>query len=173
MMIPRDITNNNTTTTTTTDGVVPVVVAAVAAAINDDSVIDNDDNDNDDDSDDRDNNNNAPAAIVRREERLLTLLDSTKAPPSFVDQQDYENRLLTYRAMTYYAKPSCLSPLFCARFGYVRYSKVILVVLCCCSCCFVRWIGFFSLLDGCVEKSLLHDSWVILAHVHGKKREVW
>jgi hypothetical protein len=33
---------------------------------------------------------------------------------------DYENRLLTFQAATYYAKPACLSPMICARFGYVR-----------------------------------------------------
>ncbi len=34
-------------------------------------------------------------------------------------KKEYESRLLSFRASTYYAKPACLSPLICARFGYV------------------------------------------------------
>jgi hypothetical protein len=76
------------------------------------------------DDDDDDTNNDV------RGERILTLLDATKASPSLVDRQEYENRLLTFRASTYYAKPPCLSPMFCARFGYVRSLPFFCLELC-------------------------------------------
>ena len=34
-------------------------------------------------------------------------------------RQEYEDRLLTFQAATYMFKPACLSPIICARFGYV------------------------------------------------------
>jgi hypothetical protein len=46
---------------------------------------------------------------------------------------DYEGRVLTYKATTYYAKPACLSPLFCSRFGYV--SKRNRVTMLCFAVC--------------------------------------
>lgn len=54
----------------------------------------------DDDDDDDDNACPAPASTSNQKER-----------------QGYEHRLLTFRAATYCAKPACLSPLLCARFG--------------------------------------------------------
>ena len=33
------------------------------------------------------------------------------------NRHEYQKRLLTFQASTYYAKPPCLSPIFCARFG--------------------------------------------------------
>ena len=60
-----------------------------------------------------------------QEDRALSVLKSaTKAAASSTIQvsnrQAYENRLLSFQAATYYAKPACLSPLICARFGYVK-----------------------------------------------------
>ena len=56
---------------------------------------------------------------------ILTVLDSTvRREPSSTGiakaKEDYERRLLSFRVSSYYAKPACLSPLVCARLGYVR-----------------------------------------------------
>jgi hypothetical protein len=48
---------------------------------------------------------------------LKTIKEASSSRSSFEDRNEYESRLLTFRASTYYAKPACLSPLFCARFG--------------------------------------------------------
>ena len=52
---------------------------------------------------------------------LLVSLDSaTKQSVTLENiRKDYENRLLSFKAITYYAKATCLSPLICARLGYV------------------------------------------------------
>jgi hypothetical protein len=34
-----------------------------------------------------------------------------------LDREAYEDRLLSFKATTFYAKPASLSPLVCARFG--------------------------------------------------------
>ena len=44
-------------------------------------------------------------------------LNMNSCSASLLNRQEYEKRLLTFQASTYYAKPPCLSPLFCARFG--------------------------------------------------------
>ena len=48
---------------------------------------------------------------------LGEVLNKNSGLGSLSNRQEYEKRLLTYQASTYYAKPPCLSPLFCARFG--------------------------------------------------------
>lgn len=51
---------------------------------------------------------------------VASLLNSVlvKEPSKRLKQkQDYEDRLLTFHPGTYFAKPACLSPLMCARFG--------------------------------------------------------
>jgi len=46
-------------------------------------------------------------------------------------RHEYEKRLVTFQASTYYAKPPCLSPLFCSRFGWENADTDMLV---CTSC---------------------------------------
>jgi hypothetical protein len=48
---------------------------------------------------------------------LGEVLNKKSGLGSLSNRQEYEKRLLTFQASTYYAKPPCLSPLFCARFG--------------------------------------------------------
>ena len=48
---------------------------------------------------------------------LFEALTKESGSASFLNRRNYEKRLLTFQASTYYAKPACLSPLFCARFG--------------------------------------------------------
>jgi hypothetical protein len=48
---------------------------------------------------------------------LVEVLNTNSGLASLSNRQEYEKRLLTFQASTYYAKPPCLSPLFCARFG--------------------------------------------------------
>jgi hypothetical protein len=50
-------------------------------------------------------------------DKIMTILNKTSELSSLSDRQEYEKRVLTFQASTYYAKPACLSPLFCARFG--------------------------------------------------------
>mmetsp|Transcript_139 Transcript_139/g.400 ORF Transcript_139/g.400 Transcript_139/m.400 type:complete len:86 (+) Transcript_139:131-388(+) len=50
-------------------------------------------------------------------DKIVEVLKNTRGPTSLLNRKEYENRLLTFQASTYYAKPPCLSPLFCARFG--------------------------------------------------------
>ena len=50
-------------------------------------------------------------------DKIMTILNKTRELSSLSDRQEYEKRVLTFQASTYYAKPACLSPLFCARFG--------------------------------------------------------
>lgn len=48
---------------------------------------------------------------------LAEVLNKKSGVASLSNRREYEKRLLTFQASTYYAKPPCLSPLFCARFG--------------------------------------------------------
>ena len=55
-------------------------------------------------------------------EGVLSLLKSVAQPydiPQSVlrDREAYEERLLTFQVTTYCAKPACLSPIVCARYG--------------------------------------------------------
>ena len=50
-------------------------------------------------------------------DKIMTILNKTRELSSLSDRQEYEKRVLTFQASTYYATPACLSPLFCARFG--------------------------------------------------------
>jgi len=78
------------------------------------------------DSADGNNTSNSDASY-----KIVEVLKSRKCPDSLVDQKQYEKRLLTFQASTYYAKPPCLSPLFCARFGWKNADTDMLV----CSAC--------------------------------------
>ena len=51
--------------------------------------------------------------------KMNKILNRESCLASLTNRQEYEKRLLTFQASTYYAKPPCLSPLFCARFGWV------------------------------------------------------
>jgi len=62
-------------------------------------------------------NNKAFGDSNNRSDNIAEILNSSRGPASLSSQQEYEKRLLTFQASTYYAKPACLSPLFCARFG--------------------------------------------------------
>jgi hypothetical protein len=57
------------------------------------------------------------------EDQVLTLFEPAKSTKlealSLGSRSEYEDRLQSFRAHTYYAKPNCLSPLVCARLGYV------------------------------------------------------
>lgn len=64
-------------------------------------------------------------------DKLIEAFNSKSGPASLFNRQEYEKRLLTFKASTYYAKPPCLSPLFCARFGWENADKDMLV----CSSC--------------------------------------
>ena len=52
---------------------------------------------------------------------IVSALSSTNnptfSPTIIVERKEYEKRLLSFQASSYYAKPACLSPLICARFG--------------------------------------------------------
>jgi hypothetical protein len=48
---------------------------------------------------------------------LARLYSATRSDHDSLQREEYQDRLLSFRATTYYAKPACLSPLFCARFG--------------------------------------------------------
>jgi acetate kinase len=50
-------------------------------------------------------------------DKLVEALNGKSGLASLSNRQEYEKRLLTFQASTYYAKPPCLSPIFCARFG--------------------------------------------------------
>jgi hypothetical protein len=58
---------------------------------------------------------------------VLSVLESaTKSSNKFgaiatSAQSAYVNRLLSFNAVSYYAKPNCLSPIVCARLGYVAF----------------------------------------------------
>lgn len=58
-----------------------------------------------------------------QEETVLALLESaasnTDSPSAVQSRRAYHERLLTFRPATYFAKPASISPLICARFGYV------------------------------------------------------
>jgi hypothetical protein len=48
---------------------------------------------------------------------LLQAATKTKQSLTVHSRLQYEKLLLTFKASTYCAKPACLSPLICARFG--------------------------------------------------------
>jgi len=62
---------------------------------------------------------------------FFEVLNARSGLASIANRQEYEKRLLTFNASTFYAKPPCLSPLFCARFGWQNADKDMLV----CSSC--------------------------------------
>jgi len=62
---------------------------------------------------------------------MMEVLNNRMGSASISNRQEYEKRLLTFQASTYYAKPPCLSPLFCARFGWQNADRDMLV----CSHC--------------------------------------
>lgn len=66
---------------------------------------------------------NAQHDCLPQEETLLALLDSvTKENRDGSNQaarRAYHERLVTFQPATYFAKPASISPLVCARFGYV------------------------------------------------------
>ena len=70
-----------------------------------------------DKQDDDDNNNSDQdlhlALTVHRKRTRLEELTSRQA---------YESRLQTFRPLTYFCKPTSISPIVCARFGYVYYT---------------------------------------------------
>ena len=49
------------------------------------------------------------------------LNNSLTSKKLIVQRQAYEERLRSFQAVTYMFKPSCLSPIICARFGYVSF----------------------------------------------------
>jgi hypothetical protein len=56
--------------------------------------------------------------------QLQKIRQTLESPPSSKHQslrEAYEKRLLTFSPATYFAKPPSLSPLVCARLGYVSY----------------------------------------------------
>ena len=59
------------------------------------------------DDDDDDNGNKDPFQIVRRKTKLQIL----------TSRQAFEERLKTFHSLTYFCKPTSLSPIVCARFG--------------------------------------------------------
>ncbi|KAG7355694.1 C3HC zinc finger-like-domain containing protein [Nitzschia inconspicua] len=64
--------------------------------------------------------------------KLISMLnDATRSERKTIQQQEYQERLLSFHASTYYAKPACLSPLICARFGWRNADKD---MLSCSSC---------------------------------------
>jgi len=65
---------------------------------------------------------------------FMELLEKRSAAASLSNlRHEYENRLVTFQATTYYAKPPCLSPLFCSRFGWQNADTDMLVCTSCSS----------------------------------------
>lgn len=52
---------------------------------------------------------------------LETATKSNDSPNSFQSRGAFHKRLCTFSPATYFAKPAIISPLVCARFGYVKY----------------------------------------------------
>mmetsp|Transcript_17361 Transcript_17361/g.38036 ORF Transcript_17361/g.38036 Transcript_17361/m.38036 type:complete len:430 (-) Transcript_17361:2189-3478(-) len=86
-------------------------------------------------------------------DKIVEVLKNTRGPTSLLNRKEYENRLLTFQASTYYAKPPCLSPLFCARFGWQNADKDILV---CSSCSSALAITLNSKLSASTFDKLCH-----------------
>jgi len=80
---------------------------------------------------DGDTNNKLSIQSSNVSRTLVEALNMRSGLTSRSNRQEYEKRLLTFQASTYYAKPPCLSPLFCARFGWQNADKDMLV----CSSC--------------------------------------
>jgi hypothetical protein len=55
----------------------------------------------------------------QHDEKILSrLYHATRSNnDSLLQRTEYQRRLLSFHPSTYYAKPACLSPLFCASFG--------------------------------------------------------
>jgi hypothetical protein len=79
---------------------------------------------------DDDDNNDDDAETETETDRILSLLkevvgSATKEFPTTTssaeqgERKQYEKCLLSFKATTYFSKPTCLSPMFCSRFGYV------------------------------------------------------
>jgi hypothetical protein len=90
--------------------------------------VDHDDNDDD-------------AETETETDRILSLLKDvvgnatkefpTTSPAEQGERKQYEKCLLSFKATTYFSKPTCLSPMFCSRFGYVAMMFVYCIVLYC------------------------------------------
>ena len=64
------------------------------------------------------NRENMSEAIDNSSSVFMEVLEKRSAAASLSNlRHEYEQRLVTFQATTYYAKPPCLSPLFCSRFG--------------------------------------------------------
>ncbi|VEU43399.1 unnamed protein product [Pseudo-nitzschia multistriata] len=77
------------------------------------------------------NTNSSATSSNPSDKKIVEILNTTRGPASVLNRKEYEKRLLTFSASTYYAKPPSLSPLFCARFGWENVDKDMLV----CSSC--------------------------------------
>eukprot|EP00536_Pseudo-nitzschia_multiseries_P012153 jgi/Psemu1/290106/fgenesh1_pg.448_\ len=85
--------------------------------------------------------------------KIVKVLNGRKCSDALFDQKQYEKRLLTFQASTYYAKPPCLSPLFCARFGWENADKDMLV---CSSCSSALAVTLNSKLSANTFDKLCH-----------------
>lgn len=61
-----------------------------------------------------------------QEEMVLALLESATKSLDTDDasRKAFQQRLQSFRPATYFAKPASISPLVCARFGYVTFCIV-------------------------------------------------
>lgn len=81
---------------------------------------------------DADGDNSKDSVDVKfASDKIVEVLSERRCQYSLLDRKAYEKRLVSFQASTFYAKPACLSPLFCARFGWENADKDMLV---CTSC---------------------------------------
>jgi C3HC zinc finger-like len=83
-------------------------------------IVDHDDDGDDDVNDDDEDDAEKTTATTKKPsfERMLRRCQQTQLQ-KVTSREAVQSRLKTFRPLTYFCKPASLSPLVCARFGYV------------------------------------------------------